>query len=651
MRKLLSIRVLLPAVTGLMTVMLVAIFALYGLQSLERRDAAQRIPLIVDASYDLFETIQAIRLERGAVNRALPEGADGDALKEIADLRAQSGRALDSALRKFARLPAPGIEKSIERVKEARVGLARTRSEVDPLLAQKNKNYPAIRKKWIASVDLLVDAIDALSFQLEDTLSEADNFTAQMIRVKQLVWPVRSDSGNDRFSLRSAMEQGSLSPEQRHELDLLAGRIAGGWKLVLEQSNRPDTPIELRAAIAGADQLYFKEFFGLRNHIIGELEAGRQVKVDAKYWLQLTSESRESIYKVAITALSLASNHATEQAAAAERDFYGSLILGMVFLAIGAVTSLYVIRGVVKPMTEVAETMRTVAEGNLGCAIPYESRTDEIGQLARGLRIFRDNAIEKQQLYMEKVGAEAANRTKSEFLANMSHELRTPLNAIIGFSEVIKTASFGPLHDRYRDYANDIFNSGSHLLKLINELLDLTKLEAKQFELQEEEVELSGLIASAVHLMEPQAETAKVRLTSYVEQGLPVIRADERRLRQILFNLLSNAVKFTPEGGRVQVTARSTEQGMLVTVKDNGVGMSPEQLPKAMEPFRQIDSKISRKYEGTGLGLPLTKHLVELHGGTLSLESALSIGTTVTFTIPRERFAGAQVKQAVLATG
>src|ERR1051326_7841028 len=464
MRKLLSIRVLLPAVTGLMTIMLVAIFAVYGRQALETRDAVQGIPVIVDASYDLFEAIQSIRLERGAVNRILPEVADADALKEIADLRAHSGKALDSALRKFAGVKALGIEQNIARVNAARTELVRMRTEVDPLLPQPMKDYGPVRKRWIAAVDRLVEAIDALSMQIEDTLPDTDGFIAQMIRIKQLVWPVRSDSGNDRLLLRASMEEGRLGPEQRHELDLMAGRLFGGWKLVLEQGSRPDTPMKLKASIAVADELYFKQFWAFRDHTMNELAAGRPVKIDAKKWLVLTAESRESIYQVAKTALDLASDYATEQAAAAERDFYGSLFLGVVFLAIGAMTAFYVIRGVVKPMTEVAEAMRAVAEGNLNCAIPYESRTDEIGLLAHGLRIFRDNAIEKQQLYMEKVGAEAANRTKSEFLANMSHELRTPLNAIIGFSEVIKTAAFGPLQERYREYANDIFNSGSHLL-------------------------------------------------------------------------------------------------------------------------------------------------------------------------------------------
>ena len=652
MRRFLSIRILLPAVTSLMTLVLVVIFALYGLQARQREAAAQRIPLVVDASYDLFEAIQAIRLERGAINTVLPEVADESALKSIAELRARSGKALDSALRKLATLDTPGLTADLARLNNARTALIRMRAEIDPLLPQTRANYLDLRKRWMSTVDPLVDAIDALSFRLENTLSEADSFVARMIRMKQLVWPVRSDSGNDRLLLRAAMESDQrLGAEERHQLDLMAGRIEAGWKRVLEQAGRPDTPPVLEASVHAADGLYFKEFFALRNHIIDELAAGRQVKIDSKRWLKLTADSRESIYEVAKTALSLASEHAAEEAAAAERTFYASLGLMILFFGIGTATSLYVIRGVVSPMTDVAEAMRTIADGNLHCTIPHESRSDEIGLLARGLRVFRDNAIEKQKLHLEKIGAETANRTKSEFLANMSHELRTPLNAIIGFSDVIKSGMFGPLEERYRDYAADIFNSGSHLLKLINEILDLTKLEAKQFELQEEELDISSVIVSAIHVMEAQAETARVRLVHAVEQHLPMIRADDRRLRQILFNLLSNAVKFTPEGGRVQVAARLTEDGVLIAVKDNGIGMSADQIPKALEPFRQIDSKMSRKYEGTGLGLPLTKHLVELHGGTLNIDSAPHFGTTVTFTIPRERVVQSESAEPAIAVG
>jgi signal transduction histidine kinase len=249
-------------------------------------------------------------------------------------------------------------------------------------------------------------------------------------------------------------------------------------------------------------------------------------------------------------------------------------------------------------------------------------------------------------LHLAKVGAETSNRIKTEFLANMSHELRTPLNAIIGFSDVIMRSMFGPLDERYRDYAADIFTSGTHLLKLINEILDLSKLEAKQAELCEEDVDLAAIIQACTHLIEPQAQGAKIQVLTAIDSNLPLIRADDRRMRQILINLLSNAVKFTPEGGQVCVSAALTNGGVAIAVKDTGIGMAPEQIPSALEPFQQIDSKISRRYEGTGLGLPLTKHFVELHGGSLTIESKLDIGTTVTCFLPRERIVEASTRSA-----
>jgi signal transduction histidine kinase len=220
----------------------------------------------------------------------------------------------------------------------------------------------------------------------------------------------------------------------------------------------------------------------------------------------------------------------------------------------------------------------------------------------------------------------------------MSHELRTPLNAILGYSEIIKRGMFGPLSARYREYGGDVFDSGTHLLNLINDILDLSKLEAGQFELQEEEVDFASTIQACIHLLEPQAEKSKVGLsTQSAAEGRILIRADERRLRQILINLVSNAVKFTPEGGRVCIATSITNQSLIVAVSDTGIGMAQADIPKALEPFRQVDSKLSRKYQGTGLGLPLAKHLTELHGGTLIIESEVNAGTTVRVVLPLER--------------
>jgi len=243
--------------------------------------------------------------------------------------------------------------------------------------------------------------------------------------------------------------------------------------------------------------------------------------------------------------------------------------------------------------------------------------------------------------------ADAANKSKTTFLATMSHELRTPLNAIIGFSEVMKDGIFGRLSERYRDYATNVFNSGTHLLGLINEILDLSKLEAGRLELHEENINLAATVEECMKLVETQAQQSKIRLSVSLDSDSIWICADDRRLRQILINILSNAVKFTPEGGQVRVSSFRKDGGLAIEVSDTGIGMAPEYIPKAFMTFSQADSVISRKHEGTGLGLPLAKQLVELHGGTLAIESEVNVGTTVTIVLPPARIIA---KQARLAT-
>jgi len=234
--------------------------------------------------------------------------------------------------------------------------------------------------------------------------------------------------------------------------------------------------------------------------------------------------------------------------------------------------------------------------------------------------------------------AELASRSKTEFLANMSHELRTPLNAVIGFSDVLIGEIFGPLGDvRYRDYVHDIRDSGNHLLNLINDVLDVAKIEFGRIELIEESVPLGEVIDACARLVRDRAEAAGVTLATELPADLPALRADVRRMKQILINLLSNAVKFTPSGGQVTIAASIDEGGLALAVTDTGIGMAPEDLSIALQPFGQIDSRLARKYQGTGLGLPLTKAMVELHGGHLELISAPGQGTTARVRLPRER--------------
>jgi signal transduction histidine kinase len=235
--------------------------------------------------------------------------------------------------------------------------------------------------------------------------------------------------------------------------------------------------------------------------------------------------------------------------------------------------------------------------------------------------------------------AELANRAKTVFLANMSHELRTPLNAIIGFSEVIRDQMMGPVgQERYSSYAGDIHDSGKHLLDLINELLDVAKAEAGKLDIRDEEIDLRQMIDSCLRLVGNRAAEAKVQLLSLVDDEVPRLRADARRVRQILLNLLSNAIKFTPQDGRVSIGVHCLDDGALALfVSDTGIGMNEQDIPVALAPFSQVDSSLSRRFDGTGLGLPLSLRLAELHQAKLKIESHLNQGTTVTVTFPPER--------------
>jgi len=254
-------------------------------------------------------------------------------------------------------------------------------------------------------------------------------------------------------------------------------------------------------------------------------------------------------------------------------------------------------------------------------------------------REIRERKRVEAELRTAKDQAEVASRAKSEFLAMVSHELRTPLNAVIGFSEMLIFEMFGPIGDkRYKGYAEDIRSSGLHLLGLINNILDLSKVEANKFQLNEQRVVLSDLVADAMHLVESKALAVGIGLKIEIDEALPALYADERALKQIVLNLLSNSIKFTKRKGRITVSAKYHRNGGLVlSVSDTGIGIAEADLAAVMKPFMQVDSSLARKYEGTGLGLPLTRSLVELHGGKLDIESILDEGTTVRVTFPAER--------------
>jgi signal transduction histidine kinase len=244
----------------------------------------------------------------------------------------------------------------------------------------------------------------------------------------------------------------------------------------------------------------------------------------------------------------------------------------------------------------------------------------------------------QERLIVAKEVAEAANRSKSAFLANMSHELRTPLNAIIGFSGMINARMFGPLGDKYAEYASIIDASGRHLLAIINDILDTAKADADKLSLVEQTVDLAEVVGLGSEIVQDIARQARIDFTSEIGGPLPKVIGDPAKLTQILVNLLTNAIKYTEPGGRVRLKVeQAPDQGVTFSVEDNGIGMSTDEIAIALEPFGQIDAGLTRKHDGVGLGLPLTKRLVELHGGVMEIKSMRGEGTVVTVRLPEER--------------
>jgi signal transduction histidine kinase len=296
----------------------------------------------------------------------------------------------------------------------------------------------------------------------------------------------------------------------------------------------------------------------------------------------------------------------------------GSIILALLF---GYVLS----RSIIGPIRTMETRLAAIASGDFSGHVEVANR-DELGALASHLNRMND---ELGRLYE---ALETASRHKSEFLATMSHELRTPLNAIIGFSQVLREQMFGELNAKQADYVDDVLSSGQHLLNLINDILDLAKVEAGRMELQPATFALPEILENATSMVRERATRQGVSLTTATDRSVGLIEADERKVKQIIFNLLSNAVKFTPGGGQVTLAASAADGQVEISVRDTGVGISAEDQERIFEEFYQVGA--SRTQEGTGLGLALTRRLVELHHGRLSVESEPGVGSTFTVTLP-----------------
>ena len=644
----LSIRTLLSGITGLLVVMLVSTFAISANDAFKRKREAAHTLSIVNLTRNTLSARESIRIEGGVGHAALaaPEAASADVIARMFHLRAQTEAAVIAMADQFRSQLAKGTSPALTELLASKAGYdlvfppAVAAAQVPR--AQRSQKPLA---DWHVAAERLTAAVDRLSNTLTRDRHPADTFISNMMWLSDAVWLVRLDAGSDRGSTGVAIREGRrLSTTSSRQFDESTRRIDARWAEIEEYAAHASVPPQLHAAIEQAKNAYFVRFRAVRAKAIADLTAGNSVPISGYGWLKVSNPGLDSIMAISKVALDLTEAHAAQQAESAARNFYFAIALMILSIGLASFTTMYVLWRVIRPLNRITQTMKTVTAGDLEQVVPFTDRLDEIGQFSRAVGMFRDSAAQHLRLKSEMIQsqaakdlAEKANRTKSEFLANMSHELRTPLNAIIGFSEMITTEVYGPGLPRYRNYAKDIHGAGKHLLSLINDILDLSKAEAGKLDLQFEQVDLAEVIQESMRLVSDQAAQRNLRLALDIS-ALPPLHIDRLRTKQILLNLLSNAIKFTPENGSISVKADRDAQGrVVILVRDTGIGIAPEMIAMAFEPFRQIDSTLARKSEGTGLGLSLVKKLIELHGGEVALESTLKVGTTVLVAFPASR--------------
>jgi methyl-accepting chemotaxis protein len=402
MRPGVTISVLLQIITGFMALALVVTFGIAGQQAFERRLVAERVQAVAGISRDLFLGMQNLRVERGTVNTALAGTAAvaGDTRNEIVGLRAKSDAALDSALEKLDRSQIPDVEQTVGDVRGARDALVAMRREADAALQQARDQRPSdISKRWIAAIGKLVDAIDRLSDRLADDINLADPFITEMMKIKQLGWSVRDAAGTDRMLIGAAIaEDKGLAAAQQTRLAIMEGRVQAAWKVIEDDARAPGTPDALKAGIDAARQTYFTALAERRKAILADLQAGKPAPLSGDAWVKLSNPGLESLINVANLAFDLAAAHAGAEVSAAIANVYEKIGLVLLFLGFGVFATLFVRRRIARPMAEMTAAMREVAGGNLAGEITYADRADEVGELARALAVFRDNAREKVRI-------------------------------------------------------------------------------------------------------------------------------------------------------------------------------------------------------------------------------------------------------------
>ena len=618
---------LLRAVTGLMAIALVATFAVIAFLAYERTSTADRVLVSADVARDLFMAMQALMVERGTENTALltPQVINKMTADTVTALRGRSEKSLNAALARLADTNLPGTEAAIAAIRASHDHYTDLRRQADEAVREPFDERPAgLATTWVADGGKLVDAINALSDVLAANVAHADTFIAEMMKIKQLAWTMRDAGGLDRLLLGAAVAKQNLPPAVREQTIALAGQVDAAWRTIQDDERLQNLPPALNDAIETAKRAYFGTVRANHKLIVDALSAGQPSGMAGAQWIDGSNDFLAPLISVANTAFDLTADHANTVAAAARRDFFFAVLLMLFFVGFGVFAVRLVDSRVVRPMATVTGAVRAVAEGDLAGTIPFAQRHDEIGDLARALVVFRDNAIEKQRMAEELVRNERLSAL-GQLTAPVAHELRNPLSAIRNTFYVMKEMATGTA-TKFDRQLERMERSITRCDRIIGDLLDFSRLRT---------LNLAPVVFNQWidDVLGEQHLPHGIALVKQLGATGETIGIDVDRMRQVINNLVENAAQAmhgmeSMQPCQIVVSTRMTAHAFELTVADTGPGVPAAILPKVFEPL------FSTKSFGTGLGLPVVRQIVEQHGGTVTVVSDPGKGARIAIRLP-----------------
>ncbi|GIL41514.1 sensor histidine kinase [Roseiterribacter gracilis] len=612
--------------------------------------AAQTAGAHVEALAAALRVVEVVAVERGATNAALrrPDPLPAERIEALEFDRARTDTALAMTLAYLHRLSPIASEVPIADVQQLAHRIRELRAVVDRQIllpaAQRDQTFIT---GFIPSIVNLLDEYARLENVLEGAVARADPTVGQFASVARVASDLRDFAGRaGNIHIDLIANRGPISNLAAEQLAEMRGRVDQSWSRIRALIEQAGADTELESEIHLVEFEYFGESRKLYGLVVDATNGNNAaLTVDDLRIMQYPVVQR--VLTLRDAALKIAAERADARRFSALRALITVAGMALLTLGVGALAVAMFGRRVVFPILALTRTVVRIAEGERTIDVPHRAREDEIGQMGNALETLRENALAAEQAASQHAArleearsvAESASRAKSAFLATMSHELRTPLNAVIGFAEMIEREIVGPVGaPAYVEYARDIHESASHLLQLINDILDLSTLEAGHLSLSEEKVDLRQTLQACVRMLAPRAESGQISMLLETDLDSTPVVCDERRIRQVALNLLANAVKYTPPGGKIVVRlTRDRDGNVVLSFEDNGIGISESDLTLVMAPFGRAETAFNRTTEGTGLGLPLTKRLVEAHGGELILQSAPGKGTTATVRLPAWR--------------